>query len=172
MNKFETQPLVSTWLIVEGETLRGVMDNFADRYQAPKFILHITMYSVNVVSDRVEDMRRAVMEVAQDLQPITLKVKDIGFDNNLFMSLFVKFEESEELNQLQGRISQALSRFGDYSFSPHASLLYKEFPEEEKKKLIPTIKLPSSVTFDRLGINVHLNAQKRMDIKNWRIEIL
>ena len=174
MNKFETQPIVSTWLIAEGETLRGVMDNLADRYQAPKFMPHITMYSVNVASDRVGQMRNRVMAVARDLQPITLKVKDIGFDNNLFMSLFVRFEASEELDQLQKRLQRALSEFGDYTFTPHASLLYKELPEEEKLKIIPDLKtqLPTTITFGKLGMIVHKSPEDRAQIENWEVNIL
>lgn len=174
MNKFETQPLVATWLIAreEDKPLHNVMEELAGRFEAPKFIPHLTMRAVQVPLDRVEEAKSVVRRIAHTFKPITLKVSGVGYADNLFQSLFLKFEESPELNDLYQTIERVLEEYGDYSFEPHLSLLYKELPEEKKKRLIPTIQLPSTVTFDRLGINVHLDERRRLDIENWRIEIL
>lgn len=174
MNKAETQPLVATWLIGEEQdrSLSNVIEELANRYDAPKFLSHITMSAVQVPSDRVDEARKVVEKIAQNFEPITLRVVSVGYADNLFQSLFLKFEENLELNSLYETIRRGLAEYGDFSFAPHLSILYKELPEEEKKRLIPTIQLPSTVTFDRLGINVHSDEKQKLDIENWRIEIL
>lgn len=172
MNKTETQPLVAIWLITEDESLQKIMSNLAKNHLAPKFMPHITMRAVQVPLDRLEEATGAVRSIALTLELITLKVSGIGYADNLFQSLFLKFEESPELNKLYGIIRSEFQKYGDYSFEPHLSILYKELLEEEKRRLIPTIQLPSTVTFDRLGINIHSDEKQRLDIENWRIEIL
>ena len=174
MNKFETQPLVSTWLIAgeHNRSLHTVMRELASRHEAPRFIPHITMRAIQVPLDRVGETRGVVKSIAQAFEPITLRVSGIDYADNLFQSVFLKFEESPELKKLHETIERGLKEYGDYSFEPHLGLLYKVLPEEEKKRLISTIQLPSDITFDRLGINVHLDEKKRMEIENWRIEIL
>lgn len=171
MDKQKIQPIVSTWLITEDDSLKEIMSNLAKNHQAPKLIPHITMFSVNVSSDRVEEMRNKVMKIAQDLQPITLKVKDIGYEDTLFTSLFIRFEESEDLKRLQDRVKERLSRFGDYKFKPHTSILYKVIPEEEKIKIVPGLKskLPKTITFTKLGVIVHENPEAQKDIENWEV---
>ena len=144
----------SVWLIPEDEQccqLQSIISKLSDRFNAPDFIPHVTIYCGEVESlDKVKDVLDSFVQQAL---PITLDVKGMNATERLFQTLFVTFDENAALKDLYAKIANGLPHSGDDQLKAHLSLLYKDMPLEEKKALIDEIDLSlSRIKFDKIDL--------------------
>lgn len=168
-------PRVSIWLIPsekDKKYLGQLIKELANKYEASQFPPHITIYSTEVPTDQVEQVRKILIKASQNFTPITLLLSSIAHNDNLFQSLFVEFQENKAIYNLNEHFRKELEHYGGYSFTPHLSLLYKEIDSQEKEKIIEQLSIPQELTFDRLGIMVHKNPEDRNNIESWKVTVI
>jgi 2'-5' RNA ligase len=174
MNNVVSKISLATWLIADDQdgSLGNLMNDLTASLDAPKFEPHITMSFVQIPSENIEEARKRLETIAHDFTPITLVVKRIDYADNLFQSLFLRFEDSAELSELYERIGSSLAEFGQYTPNPHLSILYKEMSADKKEKIIPSLQLPTQITFSKLGLNVLAGDKQLLDVEGWNIKLL
>ena len=131
------------WLLPV-EPLRGklrlIIDQLAAKYDAARFVPHVTFFSGQ--SDEQE-----ITGIAQDLmdQPLPMELKPICLSHtHLFTkTLFVQFEDSQPLRDMYHRAVAVCSRPTGYKLNPHLSLLYKTMNENEKARLCRRLDIPA-----------------------------
>jgi 2'-5' RNA ligase len=163
------QAVIAYWLI-PAEPGRSffdrIIDDLARRYDAPVFEPHVTVY---VGADRVDAAQRALAESARQCTPINLTPLDIQQSDEFVKTLFVQFESTAELRQLNAIIRQAAHDLSQYRLQPHLSLLYNQMKAAARRKLAASIVVPfSEITFDRIkAVRCVSPTQSRADVEAW-----
>lgn len=143
------QIVVAYWLIPaepERSFFQGSINELAQRYDAPIFEPHLTIF---VGANRYDSAERALSSTGRDCEAITLNALEIDHSSQFVKTLFVQFAPSTELDRLNEAIRSAAQDSSQYQLNPHLSLLYKTSPAKVRRKLANSIKLPfSKVTFN------------------------
>ena len=61
------QPRLSLWLIpneADTEALQVTMDKLSDQFSSPKFIPHVTIYSVLLPESQIDDTKKQIVKLA------------------------------------------------------------------------------------------------------------
>jgi hypothetical protein len=153
---------VAFWLIPTDRTFyQSLIHDLAQRYDAPIFQPHITLYSGNFERNRILEFLRTPID-------ITLEIDRIQYSDQFTKSLFIQLVSNPQLEQLSESIR---TYFGSpYSLDPHLSLIYADLDEAEKRSLSEEIRLLDRfIRFDRLtAIEVPRKPQTREDVESWR----
>ncbi len=163
----DEQPF-AVWLVPQKDQsayLSGVIHYLCEEHKADPFEPHCT-----VVSGITKDVPALITEterVLPKLQPVTLEVQKIACGNTLFKTLYVQFRENHLLLQMFKNLQAAIPENHTDSFSPHASLLYKEIPLEKRVTIAANLEIPLQEThFDSVKIIVPRN-NRWHDISSW-----
>ncbi|BAU11294.1 HAD family hydrolase [Leptolyngbya sp. NIES-3755] len=153
---------VAFWLIPsDRDFYQSLIHDLAQRYNAPIFQPHVTLYSGNFEHDRI-------LEFAQTSIEIVLEIDRIRYSNQFTKTLFIQLVSNLQLEQL----SQSIQAFfgSPYSLDPHLSLIYARLNEAEQRSLSKQIQLrDQAIHFDRLtAIEIPTKPQTREDIEAWR----
>lgn len=174
MNKIETQPLVSTWLIPiekDRNLLSAKMNELSDHYDAPKFMPHITLYSSHVPKKKVDQAKNLVSLQAKLLKPLSLTVSTIKHSNFLSKSFYAEFKKDHTLDKLHTSFRKIFEKYGDYTFNPHLSLRYKILDSQANERIIKRLQIPRTIIFDTLGVLVYKDKQEQLNIPGWEVTI-
>jgi hypothetical protein len=145
-----------------------VINDLAQRYSAPVFEAHLTIY---VGLNRADMAEKALSKAACDCKLVALKTLEIDHSSEFIQTLFVRFAVTTQLQQLNQRLRTAAQDSSDYQLNPHLSLLYKSVPIEDRCVLAHSIDVPfSEVTFDLLkAVRCISPTQCRADVEAWRV---
>ena len=149
----------SIWLVPttkDAKYLNQIIKNLAIQYDAPKFDAHITLYS------KVRSLSKA-KQVLNDHSFCMMRTKSIGIGKSdyLWKTVFLKIKKDKSLSHINQVLTKSLKT--KYSFEPHISLIYKNLNRQTKTKLIKTLKMKKSYTFDRIII-----VRSSKDVKQWK----
>jgi len=153
--------LFAVWLTPNDEDtdyLSSIIKNLSEKYDAPEFFPHITLYGlVDVALSIVED---AVRYSIENLSPFLVKNSSISYSDNFWKSIFINIELNHQLKVINSRLAQRLSKYSVYEFIPHISLIYKIIDTSKKIKIINKLKLKPELTINKIGIqkfseNIH-----------------
>ena len=156
----------SLWLMPKGEHYNKLADlirKLAVEYSAPIFEPHVTL--VGEVPQTSEDK---VIELTQNLvigqKPFPVTLNQIDYQDFHFRALFVKAEVTDPLQSLHNRAKQIFG-IDIPPYMPHLSLLYGNYPNEVKEKIIAEIGREQRVEFE--VDRVHL--VKGGKVNDWRV---
>ena len=127
----------SLWLMPGGEVrdrLTMILRRLSARLNAPEFSTHVTLLG-RCVGDRGELIRQSA-QVAASLRHFAIRLEHIDFRDEYFRCLFLHAALTEPLRKAHQAACQAFGRRRDRAFMPHMSLLYGNFPQSLKEKLI------------------------------------
>src|SRR5262245_9243910 len=110
-----------------------------EKYLTSKFEPHLTLYS-GAGNDR-DSLRRAVAGQLAGLEPITLKIDGVRASEEFFKTLYIEFEDSSILNELNRKIKAALMQDSGYTLRPHLSLMYKDLELDLKWQIARTLNI-------------------------------
>jgi hypothetical protein len=170
--RFVSRRTVIAYWLIPAEPARtffqGVITDLARRYDAPLFEPHVT---VHVGLNRADAAKSALSEAARDCQAIRLKALEIGHSSEFIKTLFVQFELSSKLRELNQVICNAAQDSCRYGLKPHLSLLYRSLPAVARGKIAASIKLPfSDVAFDALqAVRCISPTRSRADVEAWGV---
>lgn len=131
----------------------------------PRFEPHLTI----CVGSNTRTAREAVRKIS--VSPIRLRIKEVSVSNKFTKTLFVRFERSAALDDLNTKMRRAAGVPKEVLRDPHVSLLYKRMPMSSKKELAATIRLPfKDVLFDSIrAIRSEMPMNRPTDVNSWRI---
>jgi hypothetical protein len=137
---------VSFWLLPGKPSMRvfaQIVDDLARRYDAPRFLPHVTVHSDRVV--RQADLTGVLQEAAAHFAPFEMQAGPTGHSPLRFKTLFVTLSGGAIID-LAAVLAAGVARWrpepaegepapAAYRLEPHLSLLYRELPEAERAAL-------------------------------------
>jgi 2'-5' RNA ligase len=157
----------AVWLMPRKQEARfflALIEEFAEEYQAPMFMPHVTIYFGETYS--LEQVQQTIQKLVNHygLDSMTLEINGSGTLPKRFSTVFVTFKENAFLTDWFEQIGK-LSKNNDYQLKLHMSLLYKDMPEEETKKLADKLTLEKSkITFDQVLL---IRIDDPNDVNKW-----
>ena len=155
------------WLTLarpERDLFAEIIRILAAELGAPRFEPHL---SICVTRD-TKAMRGIVKQVFT--APMRLRIKDVSFTTAFTKTLFVRFERSAALDELNATLRRATKVRQETLRDPHVSLLYKRLRMSSKKELASAIQLPfTEVVFDSIkAVRCYSPMETAADVDSWR----
>ena len=161
---------VSFWLLPaepQRESLQQIISDLAERFDAPRFEPHVTVFSGPKAAD--DDLCSIVASVAAGFSAIELRGVGIGHSEQFTRTLFVQFEANEELARLQAELESRSAVRTRYELNPHLSLIYATLTPETKESLRQEFSMLEWIRFDTLAaIASHGKTRTGSDVERWR----
>lgn len=136
---------VAFWLLPGEQAmdrLTRIIDELAERYDAPRFVPHVSLHVDRVV--RQADLSSLLDDTATRFAPFEMRAGPTEHSPMLFKTLFVTLSGSE-INDLAAALAVGVAAWRPltdgirktvaYRLDPHLSLLYKELSEAERATL-------------------------------------
>ena len=146
----------SLWLLPAleaADSFQNIIRNLGETFDGPLFPPHITVIGAGAIKGAEEQLKERVEKLAQELSPFPIHFTGIEFEDVWHRCLFLRAEKSAALVDLHNQASEMFGKTPSTSYMPHLSLLYGEFPREEKPKMAESIGgYPDSCTIDRLAL--------------------
>tara|TARA_B110000467_G_scaffold3232_1_gene2704 strand:- start:633 stop:1133 length:501 start_codon:yes stop_codon:yes gene_type:complete len=130
--------------------LSTIISNLAKKYDAPSFTPHITAYGL--VNIDLKTLDQKILESIPDIQSFIVERSSINFSNNFWKSFFVEILSNKNFIKINNNLTKKLSKFSEYSFSPHISLLYKHLEQSQKQFLTKSIDIKKNFRITGMGI--------------------
>ena len=150
----------SLWLIPEptlNKKLKLIIDTLADKYKGPKFPPHITL-SHDFKYEKL-DFKKKIKNIVSQIQPFNVFFKKLNYKNEFFESLFLDVQIDKSLHSAR-RIASKNLKCEEKNYNPHLSLLYGDYSETEKHKIVSSISsIPNLFLVDRIFL-AHNNEVK------------
>ena len=169
---FVSRRIVIAYWLIPSEPARSyfqsLINNLAQRYDAPVFESHVTVHVGAKCTDGVEGV---LSEAARGCERIVLQALEINGSSEFTKTLFVRFAVTTQLQRLNQSIRIAAQNSSDYQLNPHLSLLYKTISIQDRHLLTHSIDVPfPEVTFDSLkAVRCVSPTQSRADVEAWRV---
>ena len=163
--------MIAYWLIPAEPAhtfFQGIINDLARRYDAPLFEPHVT---IHVGRNRAGLAEQVPRRAAREGNPIRLKPIGVDQSEEFVKTLFVQFELTAELRQMNEIIRNAARDSSQYPLKPHMSLLYKKMEAAARRKLAASIVVPlSEISFNRIrAVRCVSPTQSRVDVQAWRV---
>ena len=155
------------WLMPAPEdipVLQAIIEELANRYDAPIFKPHLTLYSGQFEKEETPWAN------LPSIEPISLPVLGVDATTQYTKTLFLQFPRNERLLALMESLREQCPEPSGYSLDPHLSLLYADLPLSEKQNLAKNLFPPlARVRFTSLSVIEHpeIVATKR-DVEAFR----
>jgi len=160
---------ISFWLI-PGDRLffQEMIDRLAEKYDAPPFVPHVTIYSGKYASELA--IAPLLKTATQHTSLFSLTVDRILYSEQFTKTVFVQFQPNEILKQLSESFQQQALEPHSYTLNPHLSLIYQVLDPVEKQQLAEQIKVPSlEISFDEVrAIATPGQTQTKADVESWQ----
>lgn len=159
------EEIIAYWLVPAPDhaaRFQHVVDRLADQQGAPRFHPHLSFGSFG---DKEPDLS----EVLQLLGGLELRPTEVAHSPSFTMSLFVRFEPTEQLLRARSALEACPGFRTSRDFDPHISLCYgapkdRAAQDEEIQAL-----LDQPVFFDRLvATDISIPVESYADIKLWK----
>jgi hypothetical protein len=137
---------VAFWLLPGEPSMRvfaRIVDELAHRYDAPRFLPHVTVHVDRVVPHA--DLAGVLEEAAARVRPFAMQAGPTGHSPLRFKALFLTLSGGAVVD-LAAALAAGVGRWrpepaegepapAAYRLEPHLSLLYQELPEAERAPL-------------------------------------
>ena len=153
-----------------------MIDDLAQRYDAPSFTPHVTLYSGEYSRDTpIADL---IETAIQTIYPLRLKIDRVRYSQQFTKTLFVQFHPDWMLSQLSESLrstslnsQESSSDASNFVLDPHLSLIYGSLSDSEKQHLADTLNLPESeLWFDEIrAIATPAKTQTHEDVERWNV---
>lgn len=164
--------LTGYWLIPAEPVqahLVSIVRELAQKYHAPVFEPHLTLFSNSETEEHTRDVLR---RVAAAHSPVELSVSGIEHSEKFTKTLFVQFSRNEAAQRLSDSVRAASSDpEQEYEFNPHLSLIYADLATETKAAEARRVRLPCDrIRFDAIAaIDFPTPIKTAADVEAWRM---
>ena len=139
-----------------------IINDLAEKYDAPSFIPHITAYGLlNIDLKTLDD---EILETIQKIKSFSVETNTINFSDDFWKTLFVEILPSKHLVKINNNLTKNLSQFSKYEFLPHISLLYNNMEKNQKQSLAESLDLKKFFKIKGLGIQ-----EFSQNIDKWKL---
>lgn len=166
INKLMLSRGYSLWLMPSGEVYERftyLIKRLAQEYNGPIFQPHVTLLGEFTQSE--EEVIKLTQDLIADQKPFPVTLRQIDYQDFHFRALFVIAEITEPLLSLHSRAKQIFGMQNIPPYMPHLSLLYGNYSNDVKEKIISEIGSEQTAQFD-VSI-VHL--VKGGKVEEWKI---
>ncbi len=153
------------WLTFSNEDnnyLKKIIDEIAEKYHAPKFEPHVTVYGL--INSKIEYVDRVVKEISWNCRSFIVKKSEILQSEELWKTVYIELGMNKQFKTIHENLKEHFKNISKYEFKPHISLIYKILSPEEKTKIINELKIKNEFTINKLGIQ-----RFSPDIEKWQI---
>jgi 2'-5' RNA ligase len=170
---------LSFWLVPAEPSrsfYQAIIDDLAQRYDAPSFTPHVTLYSGEYGRNTpIDDLIEAAI---QTIHPLRLEIDRVRYSQRFTKTLFVQFHPHRMLSQLSASLrstslssQESSSDASNFVLDPHLSLIYGSLSDSEKQHLAETLDIPESeLWFDEIrAIATPTKTQTREDVERWNV---
>lgn len=143
---------VSLWLVPQPEDaayLQGIIDQLADKYQAPRFSPHVTIAGRLQVS---EPYQSSLSDLAAATPILQLHNQGLDHSEALFRTVYIRTDLADALVTLRNQVYELWPENAVKPFMPHISLIYKELTSSERQIIIQALKIKETFIFDTLAV--------------------
>lgn len=138
----------SIWLMPtkrDAKRLNQIIKNLSQKYNAPKFEAHMTILS------GISSLNKAkhIIDTNQ-FYIITVKKLGIGQSDYVWKTVFIRIKKEKSLRNIHQIFAKNLKT--KYKFQPHISLIYKNLDSATKRKIIASLNVKKSFSFDKITI--------------------
>lgn len=130
----------SIWLMPTGEAydkFASIIKQLAKQYSAPLFQPHITLLGEIIGSE--EEIIERTQQLASVQKSFRITLQALDYQDYYFRTLFVKAKLNKSLQTLHNRAKELFNMQDIPQYMPHLSLLYGNFSQSVKNKIIETI---------------------------------
>lgn len=166
--------LFCLWLIPAQphyDVMQEQINSLASTYDAPVFSPHATLLCGQ--TNDVEQLKKELEELFKQTPQLTLTAQSIDYSATYYKTLYVQFEKNENLLSLFKDAKNTADPNSGYELNPHASLIYKNIPDDQKQKLSdqiwPILKDKTKFTFDRIDLMSDTNDEGPEAVKSWKV---
>lgn len=160
-------PNYSVWLVPPNPAFirfSQLIDNLAVENATHGFVPHVTI--LGGIEARPESIVENARALATRLRPYTVSLKEVGCTSEFFKCLFVRVECTAHTLGAYNNAVDIFSASPSIKYEPHLSLMYGNFPECTKERIIRRI---GSSFDDRFVVNsLHLYETDPTDVSSWR----
>ena len=150
--------------------LASIIRDLAQRFGAPVFEPHVTIYSADAANEKPEI---ALERIVNSCRQYALSIRGLAFSEEFTKTLYVQFAPDAALAQLTEDLRRASASPSDYELNPHLSLIYKKMDQETKRKLVTSIALTfDEVVFDTVkAVLSPAEIKSRKEVEAWRLVV-
>lgn len=143
--------------------LQAVIDVLAETQNAPRFLPHLSLASMN---GPLPDLS----EILRDLKGLQLQPEEIGETDTFTMSLFLRVERHPALLKARSVFETMPGFRSSRSFDPHLSLCYGPPPHGAVHSVRVRDLLKTPILFDRLvTVDIPASVTTYDDIRAWKV---
>lgn len=144
------------------EYLKNIMDKISEKYQAPKFEPHITIYGL--IDLEISLIESIAKEVILNQNSFLVKKSEILQSEELWKTVFIELKLNEQLESIHNNFKKYFEKISKYEFNPHISLIYKILSIEERIKIVKELNIKKEFVVNKLAIQKFFP-----DIEKWKI---
>jgi len=142
--------------------LKKIIDEISEKYHAPKFEPHITVYGL--VDSKLSLIDNIAKEVTRDHNSFFVNKSEILQSENVWKTVYIELKMNNQLEEIHKNIKKHFERISKYEFNPHISLIYKILPIEEKIKIIKELDIKNEFRISKLVVQKFFS-----DVEKWKI---
>jgi 2'-5' RNA ligase len=146
---------VSLWLLPAGELrdrLSAWIEELARRYRTPVFPPHLTL--LPGIAGQEEDALARAGRLASSLEPLAIRLLEVGTSDSFFRCVFLRAELSEALQKAHLLAREAFPDVPAAPFLPHLSLLYGQLGPKEKRAVRGQLPEARELAFSASSLHV------------------
>jgi len=142
--------------------LKKIIDELSEKYQAPKFEPHITVYGL--VDSEMSLIESIAKEATLNCNSFLVKKSEILQSEELWKTVYVELKMNNQLELIHKNLKKHFEKVSKYEFNPHISLIYKILPIEEKIKIINELDIKNEFMIDKLVVQKFFP-----EVEKWKI---
>jgi 2'-5' RNA ligase len=164
-------PILAYWLLPAepfAAYLTILIRTLAERFDAAIFAPHVTLYAgPEIVGDSPE---RILRETTRKHSRIVLRKAGIRHSDQFTKTVYIEFEETDNITKLSEQLRQSHSHSSGYEFRPHLSLIYASLKVVQREEIVASCVLPfSEIAFDHVtAIMAPGKPELRADVEAWQ----
>jgi len=142
--------------------LKKISDAISEKYQAPKFEPHITIYGL--IDSEISLIDSIAKEVILNCNSFLVKKSEILQSEELWKTVYIELKMNTELELIHKNLKKHFEKILKYEFNPHISLIYKILPIQEKIKIINELDIKNEFMINKLVVQKFFP-----DVEKWKI---
>lgn len=146
----------SVWLTGHHTPYSEIIVQCSQLLQQAPFEAHVTV--LGNVSENISSTLEQIHSYIEALMPIPVINPRIHTGESFFKAAYIEFDETEQLTELNTLLSRTFQM--NDAFNPHISLAYGHLSNDQKQRIVDSVKLPSEF--------IHFDAIELISASTWK----
>ena len=146
----------------DADYLKNVIDKISEKYNAPRFEPHITIYGL--MNLKINLIDNIIRQVLHNFNSFSVKKSKILQTEVLWKTVYIELEMNQQLELIYNNLKNYFEKILKFEFNPHISLIYKILSIEEKIKIINELNIK-----DEFRVNKIVIQEFSQNIEKWKI---